>query len=539
MDILQSLCPDPSLWRVVLISPRQDRIVIHLEPLKREACCPICGTLSRRIHSHYLRQPWDLAWSSWPVQLFVRARRFFCDCPDCPRIIFSEPFPQTLKYYGHRTRRLQKVLLEMAHTGSAEGAARLARTLGYVTCGESLRQLQRQEIISCPEPRVIGLDEFALYRAPQLLYGTIIVDLARQRPVEVLSSDQSELVAAWLSRHPGIEVITRDRDLAYMAAASAAAPGAAQIADRFHLVENSLEALKTFFKSRFWKLAPDPDPGQSSASAASSGGESPSPPPPRQPTPGKLAQWEAVKRKWSAGQNLTSIALDLGMDRKTVRKYLSSEAPPVSPAGPAQYTKITPFLSHLRKRWEEGCHNARQLYPEIQQAGYRGKERTLYYALQAWRQGKGQKRDKPPPPASSPDPPPLSRWLLKSAAKLKAEEKARLEAVLQLNPLLAAGYHLKEQFQKMIRDRDVTGLDVWLQNALISGIKPFQGMVNSIRQDLEAVKNALRFPWSNAQCEGQICRLKLIKRAGYGRAKPDLLRQRVLHRYTPVAPLRC
>ena len=129
MDILQSLCPDPSLWRVVLISPRQDRIVIHLEPLKREACCPVCGTLSRRVHSHYLRQPWDLAWSSWPVQLFVRARRFFCDCPDCPRIIFSEPFPQTLKYYGHRTLRLQKVLLEMAHTGSAEGASRLARTL--------------------------------------------------------------------------------------------------------------------------------------------------------------------------------------------------------------------------------------------------------------------------------------------------------------------------------------------------------------------------------------------------------------------------
>jgi hypothetical protein len=57
MDIIQSLCPDPTLWHIVLISPRFDRIILHLEPIIREAYCLICGTLSRRIHSHYLR-PW-------------------------------------------------------------------------------------------------------------------------------------------------------------------------------------------------------------------------------------------------------------------------------------------------------------------------------------------------------------------------------------------------------------------------------------------------------------------------------------------------
>lgn len=190
----------------------------------------------------------------------------------------------------------------------------------------------------------------------------------------------------------------------------------------------------------------------------------------------------------------------------------------------------------MKQRWEEGCHNARRLYREIQKAGYQGKERTLYYALQDWRKGQNTAKLS----ASSPESPsPLSRWLLKSADKLKEEEKAGLEPILQLNPLLAAGYHLKEQFQKIIHDRDVAGLDIWLQNALTSGIKPFQGLVSGIRQDLTAVKNALLLPWSNAQCEGQICRLKLIKRAGYGRAKPDLLRQRVLHRCTPVLSLRC
>jgi hypothetical protein len=85
-----------------------------LEPLIRQAHCPVCGNLSRRIHSHYLRQPWDLVWNNWPVQLYILARRFFCDCPDYPRIIFSEPFPKTLKYYAHQMERLQAVLLEMA-----------------------------------------------------------------------------------------------------------------------------------------------------------------------------------------------------------------------------------------------------------------------------------------------------------------------------------------------------------------------------------------------------------------------------------------
>jgi transposase len=207
----------------------------------------VCVNLSRRIHSHYLRQPWDLVWNNWPVQLYILARRFFCDCPDYPRIIFSEPFPKTLKYYAHQMERLQAVLLEMAHTGSAEGAARLARILGYVTCGESLRQLQRRETLIIQYPRVIGLDEFALYKNPQKSYGTIIVNNERHYPIAILDSDQAEPVAGWLSLHPEIEIITRDRDQAYAAAARSAQPEALQVADRFHLTQNVTTALKSLY----------------------------------------------------------------------------------------------------------------------------------------------------------------------------------------------------------------------------------------------------------------------------------------------------
>jgi transposase len=116
MDI-KSLCPDTSTWHIILISFLPENIVLHLEPVKREARCPRCGTLSRRIHSRYLRHPWDLPWSRWPVQLCIVTRRFFCDCPDCPRHVFSELFPDTVNSYARQTVRLQKALLEMAHVG--------------------------------------------------------------------------------------------------------------------------------------------------------------------------------------------------------------------------------------------------------------------------------------------------------------------------------------------------------------------------------------------------------------------------------------
>ncbi len=72
--------------------------------------------------------------------------------------------------------------------------------------------------------------------------------------------------------------------------------------------------------------------------------------------------------------------------------------------------------------------------------------------------------------------------------------------------------------------------DACLKDAAESGLAVFRRLARSIRRDYDAVRLALSTPWSTGQCEGQICRVKLIKRLGYGRAKPDQLRQRVLHR---------
>jgi transposase len=240
---LKPPCPDPAAWRIALITPQRDRLMVHLEPVRQAVTYPVCGTRSRRVHSRSQRKPWDVPWGLWPVQLVVQARRFFCDVPTCPRQIFVEPFPRILARYARQTDRLRHVLLELAHACNAEMGARLAHWLGYRTSPDTLLRRQRAEPILAPWPRVLGVDEFALRRG--VTYATLLVDSERRQPVAVLEGRTAEPLAKWLQAHPCVSILARDRADAYALAGRQAAPTALQVADRFHLVRNVGEALKT------------------------------------------------------------------------------------------------------------------------------------------------------------------------------------------------------------------------------------------------------------------------------------------------------
>lgn len=80
------------------------------------------------------------------------------------------------------------------------------------------------------------------------------------------------------------------------------------------------------------------------------------------------------------------------------------------------------------------------------------------------------------------------------------------------------------RFRAILRGGDIEKLDTWLDDARRSGIYAMQRFALTLRQDLDAVRNALTEPWSNGQMEGQISRLKTLKRAMYGRAGVELLR---------------
>lgn len=179
-------------------------------------------------------------------------------------------------------------------------------------------------------------------------------------------------------------------------------------------------------------------------------------------------------------------------------------------------------MSYLKLRWSQGCHNATELYGELIERGYDGSYTPLKDLVRPWRSTQF---------TESVVGPTALRWLvLRSYDNLDSSEQQQLNLALNDNPLLAHGHHLKEAFRRMTAQRDAEYLEDWISEASQSGLKPFQSLARGFLNDFDAIRNAILLPWSTAQCEGQICRVKLIKRQGYGRAKLDLLRQRILHR---------
>jgi transposase len=190
--------------------------------------------------------------------------------------------------------------------------------------------------------------------------------------------------------------------------------------------------------------------------------------------------------------------------------------------------QLDPYLPFIRKWWEEGCHNMARLSRELTTKGYKGSYESVRHLILSLVQG--EDRHTPLHPGT-----PLSSrqatWLfLRRPEDLTSEEHSTLTRLRSLDAEVDVAYDLVQQFTRMMRER--TGqeqLESWLSKVARSSLTVLHPFATGICQDKAAVQAGLTSSWSQGQTEGQITRLKLIKRQGYGRAKFDLLRQRVLH----------
>ncbi|MFC5409708.1 transposase [Larkinella bovis] len=131
---------------------------------------------------------------------------------------------------------------------------------------------------------------------------------------------------------------------------------------------------------------------------------------------------------------------------------------------------------------------------------------------------------------SLPSPKMLAQLMVKSASWLGKSDQQTIKRICQ-DSIIAQVYSLVETFTRMIRQQGVNLLDDWLRSCRHCPSKLLQQFGRKIEYDYQAVRAAITSEWSNAQTEGQVTRLKLLKRQMYGRAKLDLLRQRILYRY--------
>ena len=264
------------------------RITVVAATVRRRARCPLCGRSSTRVHSRYWRTVADQPWGGRAVTIRLQARRFRCANAACARRIFVERLPDLAPVAARRTPPLRAALERIGFVTGARPDVRLAAALGMPLSARTLlRLLHAAPLPAYPAPRVLGVDEFAWRRGRR--FGTLLVDLECGRPVDLLADRDADSVVAWLRRHPGIQIIARDRSGLYADAARRGAPGARQVVDRWHLLDNLGDALEQFLLHKQAVLreaggpAPPPTRGRLS-------GVAPRLSPPRRRRPGRSAR---------------------------------------------------------------------------------------------------------------------------------------------------------------------------------------------------------------------------------------------------------
>ena len=553
---LATLVPSFVGLRLRQVVVTQDQLILVVSPTRRTARCPVCQRRSARIHSSYERSLVDLPIGDRPVRLHLRVRRFRCLNQECTRQIFAERFPRLAPDYGRRTHAHRLALVDFGLALGGSAGARLANRRGVLGSRATvLRCLRASPIGTVATPRVLGVDDWARTRGQ--IYGTILVDLEQHRPVDLLEDRTAESLAAWLQAHPGVDVITRDRSGAYAEGARHGAPHAVQVADRFHLLMNVGEALervlgrkRTLLRDAARVVDQSVMPPRlheevvaSSASCVAIATDRPSTRHDQEQYRRRAERQEryaAVVALHQQGFTTSRIAREMGIGRKTVRRWLQTSRFPERAPAPRRPSILEPYEPYLRERWAAGCHNARQLWREIRARGFTGAASLVRRSVARWRPEPGRRglpaRGFPPHEATPPLPTPTrvrsprqGRWLLlRSADGLRPDEEVYRQHLLEADDELRLVHDLAKAFGQVVRERQPEGLDPWLTWAHESGVPEFREFARVMRRDHAAVKAALTYAWSNGQTEGQITRLKYVKRQMYGRASFDLLRQRVL-----------
>jgi len=495
------------------------------------AVCPGCGTVATRVHGRYQRRLRDGPLAGIPVTIRLTVRRFMCDAQGCQRRTFAEQVPDLTGPHARYTPPLRSALTAIAVALAGRAGARLAGALGMAASRDTLLNLLRG--LSEPQPgavQFVGVDDFALRRGH--VYGTVLVDMRTHRPLDVLPGREADTLAAWLRERPGIKVICRDRSGAYAEGARAGAPGAVQVADRWHLWHNLAEAVeKTVISHRHDLLEPEPEVAagtdQQPTAAGSTADEDTAA---GAPVENRLVirtteRYTAVQQLLADGASISETCRTLRLDRKTVQRFARAvTVDELLVKARHRGTLLDRFKPYLHEQFNAGHTDAARLTEQIAAMGYRGSDKTVRRYLQPFRATLTAPPARPTPPTVRQ----VTSWLTHRPEDLTESQTLRLKNILARSPALQTTHDLVRDFATILTHRHGHRLPTWMEQVEQAGSAALRSLVAGLRTDLDAVTAGLTLPWSSGPVEGNVNRIKTIKRQMYGRASFSLLRKRIL-----------
>jgi transposase len=377
--------------------------------------------------------------------------------------------------HARQTTRLGEIIRLIGYTAGGLPGSRILQRLAIPISDDTvIRVIKRSENTLADDPvRSLGVDDWAWRKGQN--YGTIFVDLDKHRVIDLLPDRSAESVQAWLEKHPGIEVISRDRCGIYAEAAHQGAATALQVADRFHLLMNLSAAIERALEERSSELclaaevqqpvtvesSPDIEKRTTLAEQRK-----------QQRRARRHQRYERVIELYQLGHTQRAISAEVGIERQTVRRWLRAGQFPERKPPSGRRSHVREFHNYLHQRWNEGCHNATQLLQEIRVRGYRGSRQMVSNYVSSWRarpRSRSSLKNKKPQRIA---PKHAAILACRPAERFSEQQRALFEQVTVSCPALHRMRNLALDFREALSSKDRDGMLNWIQMAARSGVGP-------------------------------------------------------------------
>jgi len=528
----------PESLRITKIREYEFKIILYMKSLKRSQCCPRCGMVSCGYHATRVRIVQDLPLFGKALILQISGYDYSCINEFCDQVAFAETHDCFVGRYERMTSRLEDFIFILSRETSSEGAAVICRKMGIKVSGDRINRMFRKksDISIPPSGDSIGVDDFAYKKGHN--YCTVICDGETHRVLDILDGRDGEALRKWLSRNPTVKRVSRDRAGTYAKAISDILPDAMQIADRFHLHQNLLDAVKEAFKRELPNQiaipmqpenTPMPDPELVPQIQEAKGEDN--------LTLAEQRRYEVIvtmQRLLAEGYAPVRIKEMLKTTYNRIRRYATGD-----PLQLCRFSGGTPKeVENYRETISELLlQNApqTQILNMISELGYQGKRTALSdYCRQLVRElgityTPRRNRSGTPNAVQKPKHRYLTRAAVLKHAWSGAEmEPSDIEYITSTYPSVAEIYQCIKDFRKLYLKEDPISLDQFIERYAVSICPSLSSFASGLRMDKDAVQNSIISGLSNGFVEGVNTKIKAIKRLVYGRAKIDLLRVRVL-----------